>query len=206
MILDIIAVILIGYCIYKGVKKGFVKAFLGTATLIIAFVLTSATLAPVTDYVKESPLGDAVYDNINFEFLKQEDLESVQELLDKYNLTEALGAENMVTDIKGMEEDFALKTGDLVIRALCTVLLFIAYVLALKLLTLILDAFCKLPILKTFNKAGGFIAGAINAYIFLMVFACIIMLLLSTTLGTFLSEQLEGSYITAWAYRVNPFM
>ena len=76
----------------------------------------------------------------------------------------------------------------------------------IKIATYILDAVAKLPVLNTFNKIGGIITGAVNAYIFMTILSCILMLLLSTSLGGTIQEQLESSKITAWFYNNNPIL
>ncbi len=206
MILDIFAVAIIAFCIYRGIKTGFVKAFFGTATLILAVVLTSATLSPAVEYVRNTSFGENIYEKTRIEIFDIEDFKEGQEFMDKFKLMEISESSDMLSDAEAFEEELSLNIGNIVIQSICSVALFILYTVLLKILSHIIDAVCKLPVLNTFNKAGGFLAGAVNAYIIMLVFTTVIMLLLPTGAGKFLTEQLDESYITAFIYSTNPFV
>ena len=203
MILDIIAVAIIVFCVYNGIRKGMVKAFFSTATLILALVLTFVTVNPVSEYVKQTSFGETVYEKTQIEFLDAEDFEQAQKFLENFELSKVNLEENAAEAVIGLENELSLNIGNAVIRSVCAVALFILYYFALKIIAKLLDVVCKLPVLKTFNRAGGFIAGILNAYITLIIFSCIIMLLLSTDAGEYLTKQLSESFLTAWIYQNN---
>lgn len=203
MVLDIIAVAIIVFCVFKGIKNGLVKALFGTAALILALVLTSLTANPVSEYIKDTPFGETVYEKTKIEILDAEDFEFPGNFLDEEEFSKINIGEKTTKEVNALEEELSLSIGDAVISSLCSFVLFALYFVAFKIVARLLDAVCKLPLLKTFNKAGGFIAGSVNAYITLLVFGCVIMILLSTDAGAYITKQLSESFIASWIYQNN---
>ncbi len=199
MILDILTLIIIVFCLYSGMKKGFVKSFFSTASFVIALVLTLSTVNPAFEYVKETDFGKAIYEKTEINFIEKGEKKE-EELSQKF----FINTEEIIEGADTLEENISSGVGNLVLRSLCSVVLFLAYTLVLKLLSGILDALFSLPVLNAFNKAGGILAGGINAYIFMVILSGLIMLLMSTTLGETLMGQLEESKIAIWFYKNNP--
>ncbi len=198
MVLDIIALVVIVFCLYFGMKKGFVKSFFSTASFIIALVLTLSTVNPAFEYIKETSFGKAVYEKTEINLIEKSEEEKdgfFESFLDKSQIIE--GADSL-------EETLSDNIGTLILRSLCSVVLFLGYSIILKLLSKILDAIFKLPVLNAFNKIGGILAGGINAYIFMIIISSAIMLLISTSFGETLLSQLEESKIAVWFYKNNP--
>ena len=201
MIIDIIGIAIIVACIISGMKKGLVKGVFSSLSFIIALILTVSTLSFATDYVKETEFGKNIMEKTEIVII-----ESSEEIEGQSILSELIDTGGIQKEAEKMQENLSEKLGDLVIRALCAIVLFIAYAVLIKIVAYILDAVAKLPVLKTFNKIGGILAGAVNAYIFMTILSCILMLLLSTSYGEAIKAQLESSKITAWFYNNNPIL
>ncbi len=200
MILDILTLIIIVFCLYSGMKKGFVKSFFSTASFILALVLTLSTVNPAFDYIKETDFGKAIYEKTEINFIEKTEKEEEE----KDILSSLIDTRQIIDGADSFEKNLSSDLGDLVLRSLCSVVLFLAYTLVLKLLSAILDALFHLPVLNVFNKAGGILAGGINAYIFMIILSGLIMLLISTSFGDVLMKQLEESKIAIWFYKNNP--
>ncbi len=207
MVLDIIGIIIIGYFLYSGVKKGFVKSIFSSLSFILALALTVMTLNPVVDYVKETEFGKTVYEKTELTFIEENaDNESAEDGEEEMSfLSEIIDTDGIIEEATKIQGNISKSLGDIVIRSICALALFVIYIILIKIAASILDATAKLPVLKTFNKIGGILAGAVNAYIFMAIFCCIIMLLMSTSFKDTVAAQLEASLFTSWFYSNNPF-
>lgn len=171
MAVDIIALVLALLCIVSGIKRGFVKAFFGTLSFILALILTFSFSDQACKFISESELGKSIYEKTAVKIVDAPETENetfFDELIDKKGIIEKANEAQM-----SVSEEI----GNTVIKLLTTALLFIGFSLLLKLLSLLLDLAAKLPIIKGFNKAGGLVAGIINAYIVLTVFSCLMTFL-----------------------------
>lgn len=201
MILDIIGIAIIVACIIIGMKKGLVKGVFSSLSFILALILTVSTLSFAADFIKETEFGKNIMEKTEIVILESNEEDGKTSIF-----SELIDTEGIQKEAEKMQENLSEKLGDLVIRSLCAIVLFVAYIILIKIATYILDAVAKLPVLNTFNKIGGIITGAVNAYIFMTILSCILMLLLSTSLGGTIQEQLESSKITAWFYNNNPIL
>ncbi len=87
-------------------------------------------------------------------------------------------------------------------------LLFVLYIIAIRLLTVLLDKFCKLPVLKKANRLLGFVLGLIIG----LLYAQILSIVLFTFSELFLAVQdfitadaFENSVIAKWLFEHNIF-
>ena len=201
MAVDIIAIILTVICIVSGVKKGFVKAFFGTVSFILALILTFSFSDAACKYVSESSVGKAIYEKTAVKLVDApeggENETFFDELIDKKGIIEKANEAQM-----SVSEEI----GNTVIRLLTSVVLFIGISLILKLLAMLLDLAAKLPIIKTFNKAGGLVAGIINAYIVLTVFSCLVTFIGASSLSETVTSQMAESKAVTWFYLNNPLL
>lgn len=201
MAVDIIAIILTVICIVSGVKKGFVKAFFGTVSFILALILTFSFSDAACKYVSESSVGKAIYEKTAVKLVDApvggENETFFDELIDKKSIIEKANEAQM-----SVSEEI----GNTVIRLLTSVVLFIGISLILKLLAMLLDLAAKLPIIKSFNKAGGLVAGIINAYIVLTVFSCLVTFIGASSLSDAVTDQMAESKAVTWFYLNNPLL
>ena len=200
MILDIIAIVIIAYCIYSGMKKGLIKGLFSSLTFVIALAVTIGTVGAVTEYVSETEFGKSIYEATEIAILEHGGE-------DEGNFSIPLiDTENLLNEAIETQENISRSLGDLAVKSLCAVALFVGYFIIIKLAVNILDAVAKLPVLKTFNKIGGVLAGAVNAYIFMIILSCLLMLVSSTAMGETIKAQLESSKIAIWFYNNNPIL
>ena len=201
MILDIIAIVIIAYCIYSGMKKGLIKGLFSSLTFVIALALTIGTVGAVTEYVSETEFGKSIYEATEIGILDH----GGEENEGNFSIP-LIDTENLLNEAIETQENISRSLGDLAAKSLCAVALFVGYFIIIKLVVNILDAVAKLPVLKTFNKIGGILAGAVNAYIFMIILSCLLMLVSSTAMGETIKAQLESSKIAIWFYNNNPIL
>lgn len=201
MAVDIIALILTVICIVSGVKKGFVKAFFGTVSFVLAIILTFSFSDAACKYVAESSIGKTIYEKTEVKIIDApengENENFFDELIDKKGIIQKANEAQM-----SVSEEI----GNTVIRLLTSALLFIGISLILKLLAAILNFAAKLPVIKSFNKAGGLVAGIINAYIVLTVFSCLMTFIGASSLSAAVTSQMAESKAVTWFYLNNPLL
>lgn len=201
MIIDIIAIAILVICIYSGIKKGFVKAFFGTVSFFLALILTFAFTEAAFGYAKQSGIGTFIYEKtavkIVDESAEEENEGFLETLIDKKGIMEKASE---------AQKNISEEIGDTVLKLLTAVVLFVGFTIILKILSMLLNTAAKLPLLKSFNKFGGFFAGAINAYIILTVFSCLMTFIGATALSEFVTAQMAESKAVTWFYLNNPLL
>lgn len=201
MIFDIAALVIAFLCIGNGIKKGFVKAFFGTASFLLALILTFVFADGAFEYAKNTEIAAHIYEKTAVKIIdapeETENESFFDELIDKKGIIEKAGE---------AQKTVSAEIGDTVVKLLTTVLLFVAILILLKIAAYLLNTVVKLPVLRTFNKFGGFFAGVINAYILLTVFACVVTLIGTTAVSQFITEQMAQSRVVSWFYLNNPLL
>ncbi|MDP4132407.1 MAG: CvpA family protein [Bacillota bacterium] len=214
MILDIIAVVILLFCIIQGIRKGFIKAFFKTASFIIAFILTVTFLNSAVTYVTKTSLGNAIYaqaeklvgaESATLENSLTGSTQSDKGKTENDFLMKLIDLDEIKSKADEAKESLAQKAGDVMLKAVCAVGLFLALLILLRIIEYILENIAKLPVINGFNRMGGFIAGTLNGFILLFIFSCLLVFLISTSFaGEFCREQLKESTIMAFLYNNNP--
>lgn len=207
MLVDIIALIIVILCVVIGVKKGFIKTFFGTLSFLIAIILTVATVDPISEYVSKTEAGKFIYEKTEINILENGMAKNENEST-YYNafLEEIIDIESIVQNAQGMQQEISQKIGDMSIKTITALVIFVIYLVLLKIISKILDLVSHLPLLNAFNKVGGFIAGGINAYILLVIFSSAITFIATMYENDLLSTQLEESVILKYLSCYNLFL
>lgn len=99
-------------------------------------------------------------------------------------------------------------TADSIASVIAFALLFVVYLIAIRLLTALLDRICKLPVLRKANHLLGFVLGAVIG----LLYAQILSVALFTFSELFLAvqdfitaEAFEGSVVAKWMFEHNIF-
>lgn len=88
------------------------------------------------------------------------------------------------------------------------VLLFIFFMVIVRLITWIFDRFCKLPVLKQANRLMGFGLGVVIGLIWAQILSLLLFSfseLLVVSLGWLSEEAFEGSVVARWMFDNNLF-
>lgn len=199
-VIDILLIAIIALSVYFSVKKGFIRTVMGTVSLLLALILTLAFYEPVKEKITNSGIVDDFKTSVSVKLSEIEktnegnfDAESLMdnkpsefvELLDNFGIDYnelKLQYDNWVSNsVEDIHEKLinAIITPiiDLLASGLAFVGLFIVFFFALKLATFLLDKICTLPILKQANEILGFVAGALNGVLSVLVVSAIIVLL-----------------------------
>ncbi len=207
MIIDIIALAIIILCVVIGIKKGFIKTFFGTLSFIIAIILTIATINPVSEYVSKTEVGKFIYEKTEINIL-QKGISTNEDESTYYNefLENIIDMDSVIQNTQDMQKEVSEKIGDMALKTITGLAIFVIYLILLKIISKILDLVSHLPLLNAFNKVGGFIAGGINAYILIMIFSSAVTFLGTMYENNILSTQLEESMIVKYLSQYNLFL
>lgn len=204
IVLDVIAVAILLFFLWRGKRRGFIKTIAGILILILAFTgagLLAKSTAPaiseafVTPRIAEflTPKAEALPDSTPGAFYNM--------LLD-IGVPESLA--QSITDSSPMNDMLlnASKTlGEKVTYALLCLIYFIALLILLKFIFRLLDRVFDLPVLNFVNTLGGLLCGGILGYLLLMLLGTILL-----NAGLFLDQTtLSQTYILKFIINTNPF-
>lgn len=222
-ILDILIVALFAACVIYGAKKGFFKSLMSLVTGIAAYVSAYAFTPALSLYIKDKFIIDGVRSSLTKTFFSiaegasataGEKLYDVNKLLQDPQVSKMLesfgGAEfspeklvdstpDAFSAVEGLANTVADPISTMISDVVAFGLLFVLSLLVLKIITVLVGTFFKLPVLSTLDKTMGVVFG-IAAGVFFSMFAIILITSLCATLesaspGTFSNEIVENSLI-----------
>lgn len=157
-----------------GIKRGFVRSLLHSASFFIAIIVCFCFANPITSWILRSDLGVSIKKSV-YDLVLTPVTEAPEMLLSDMNLPDFLikgiSESKPVIDIA---ETLSHNISNTVISVAVFVLLFFVTKLALKILTKALDLVTGLPILKQLNSFLGGIMGIITGILWVYVILTII--------------------------------
>ena len=203
---DVIIIAIIVFTVYRGVSKGFVKAFMNLISLVVAFFAAyyfTPTLATVYNEhifseafcTKVSEVITSVVqktgDAFNLEKLFNDMPESFSGLLERFgaNIGELkstyASSDATAQTLDSLAETIAEPISVSASNALAFLSIFVGALIALAILTWIIDLVFKLPILKTANKFFGFVLGCVCALVYAYIFSEFAVILINAGVAYF---------------------
>lgn len=188
---DIILVLILAICVISGWKKGFVKTVMGFAAGILAFIaayifstpvaglLNKKLICPVlSDFLGEKlvALSGNAADFIEGGAKEGEITELLQKIGIDYNDISARLADSVSEGISGAANVIAEPVASAVSFALSFLGIFVIALIALAIITKLLDLAAKLPVLKQANAALGIALGIVNGLLTVSVLAALLTL------------------------------
>ncbi len=189
--------------IWLGVRRGFVRSVMGMVTGIVSTVAAYAytpvlaehirgydIIANITDSIAETLRSLALNtetDLYDLERLALDLPEPFTSILERYGMklepfTEQLrgltGCDGSVVD--AFAAQIAAPTANVLSSVAAFVILFFVILLALSLVTALLDLIFNLPVLRSANLLAGFILGVVEAWFFASLISAILYVFAST--------------------------
>ena len=229
-ILDIITVCIIIFCIAFGYKNGFVKTVMNFLSFIIAFWLAKVFSGTLSDYIYVNYIQPNFVDKAVLQiegFLtKNIDL--------KYIITTSRPPDSFIDMLKGYGfdlpdiqqwiSDSASRTGDELTNFVAnnvvepvsrSVSYFLAFagillvvIILLRIVTVLIDKFAKLPGLNLINRTGGiflgFLYGITLCYIFVFLTSYILPYFVAENTINSAAEIINDSIFFKWFYEHSP--
>lgn len=199
--IDIILAVIIILPVILGIKRGFVKTVMGLVSVLIAicasYILTPYLSPLCRDKIVEPYMRTPVESQIESmldasgETFDTESLENLTEIPDVVkNICDTFGID--IQDIKSNEEidkqspdqSISDHITELILSRTAYIIafisVFIAAAIVLRIITIILCAICKMPILNSINRIAGAVFGFCFGGISAFVIAKLLILLLPT--------------------------
>ena len=229
-VFDLIIVAIAVICIVYGAKKGFFKSLMslisGILALLIALTFTPLLSESINDKYVKGPISGGIETMfLSIAESGSEDVAYDTELLFKDSQFVSLMEGAGLTDEKIREEEKeSTASAEAFIKALAVtvatpiaktvsdicafIILFAVALVILKLATLVLGLFMKLPVLRETDKVMGVVFGIISAVFFSFVFSMMVSRLASAMAvaapGTFKTDIVENSFLLNLLSKYNP--
>lgn len=198
-VLDIAIAVIIGLSVFFGAKNGFVKTAISAGSIIIAVVVVIVFAPKLQGVFLQSSAADSVRNEIGERIAKilpaaegEYDPEEVKEQSEFKSLLSIVGIDTDEFEAKfqtwktnqtdELREDLVRYVSEPLVKAIATLLsfiiLFFGSLLALKVVSILLDKVCVLPVLKQANSFLGILLGIVLALVKVSVFVFLVNLLL----------------------------
>ncbi|MBE7047921.1 MAG: hypothetical protein E7393_00910 [Ruminococcaceae bacterium] len=198
---DIIGILIIVILAIWGIKKGLVRSIFSLSSLLLSLILALTLYPAVSDFMEDSVLGDYVRLNVykvfDAENVEPKTAETASETLNLPSSLQSILVDTTNEAIDSVQESIAENVAALAIKLLGILLVFLLVRIILWLVLKILDAFAKLPIIRSANKLLGGIMGI--CYGILILYLILALLTFTTTLKAFnkpIQLVLESKYIS----------
>ncbi len=224
-ILDIGLVIVFALCVWRGHRKGLIKALTGVIAFLlaaaVALLLSTVVAGIVYDKTVEPPVVTAIEEVLgeggSLAQGADKALEALpaflQNLLEKADIVSGQDIVGKLTD-QADTTSFAQQISDQVVRppamkllkAICTLLLFIVGLLAAHIALRLLNVLAKLPLLKQLNKSLGLVAGVLSGVLWVLFFSCVLQVVAAVSGPDAVINQtvVEQTHLLSWINGLNP--
>ena len=168
-LIDIIILFIIALTTFIGYKKGLIKVAFKLVSFVLAIIISVVLYKPISSFIINNTTID---DNLETTILQR--LSSSDTTKDE--------KENIISsyysDIKNYSTNaMARSISTTIINIGCILVVFIISNLILLLFKFSGDLIAKLPIIKQFNSAGGFLYGLIKGFVIIYIFLAIVALI-----------------------------
>lgn len=168
-LIDLILIAIIALFTFIGYKKGLIRVAFGLVSFILAIVISVILYKPVSNFIiKYTPLDNyietAVAERLTSSETTKEETENI--VSNYYN-----NIKNASTSV------IASGISKTVINISSMLIVFIISKIILIFFKFIGDIIAKLPLIKQFNSAGGFIYGLLKGFVIIYIILAVITIL-----------------------------
>lgn len=168
-LIDLIVLTIIALFTFIGYKKGLIKVAFGLISFILAIIISFILYRPISNFIiTYTPLDDYIETTIC------ERLDSPETTNEETNNI----VSNYYTNLKNASTNIIATTiSKSIINVSCMILVFIISKIILLFFKFIGDLIAKLPLIKQFNSAGGFLYGLLKGFIIIYSLLAIIAII-----------------------------
>lgn len=222
---DIVIAIILAYNLIRGFTRGFVRSIAGIVAYIVSGVLAkmyykSTALYIANEYKWFGNLKESISNHIKSSFSLNGQVTSINpesidpSMLNKLNLPSSLKGEvvNFFTEFTSMNtggnavDRFAEYFSSFILNGIAFLLIFLVCLLVVKLLSILLDSFVKLPVLKQVNQLSGIIFGGIKGCLIVYLIMTIVVFTTPIVSNTSVMESIKLSTLGSFFYNYNIFL
>ena len=194
-LIDLIVLAIIGLFTFIGYKKGLIKVAFGLVSFILAIAISIVIYKPVSNFIINYTSIDDTIESTIEERLNSSDITSEE--------TENI-VSNYYNNIKGASVAvIADEMSKTIINIACILIVFIITKIVLLFFKFAGDLIAKLPLIKQFNHAGGFIYGLLKGFIIVYILLSLIAILSPIIDINNIITMINNSVITNIMYNNN---
>ncbi|MCL2215968.1 MAG: CvpA family protein [Defluviitaleaceae bacterium] len=211
-VLDLAVLALVALCAFAGYRRGLIRTVYGLVSFFIAFFLASRLYSPVARILRGTGLFSMLQNNIsstlNLERVVGEHTAARQaEIIDTLPLPAALRELLHSYNTPNMYELLQVDTIDayisgffanMVINAIAIIGVFMLVLVLLSIAGVALDIVGRLPVIYTFNRAGGLIFGLGMGAVLVWLCVVVMTLLSTATPELGLYYLMRESFVVRW--------
>lgn len=194
-LIDLILIAIIALFTFIGYKRGLIKVAFGLVSFILAIVISVVIYKPVSNFIIEyTPIDDSIEAAIT-EKLDSSDItkEETENIVSTYYNNIKNASTNVIAD--GMSKT--------IINISCMIIVFIVAKIILFFFKFAGDLIAKLPLIKQFNSAGGFLYGLLKGFVIVYLLLALIALIAPIVNINQLLTMINNSIITNIMYNNN---
>ncbi len=179
--IDIFIVLFMMLSIFIGYKRGLIKVGIRLFALIIALLLTIILYKPIARVVMDKTQLDENISNTIYSKISDKDFNNISDQDKKENKLLLIGEDYIKQAIDEKKSDVARFVSDSLAVTIVELAIFISLLIVLRILLIIMnllaDFIGNLPIIKQFNKVGGFVVGLLEGIVIIYAVFAICFLL-----------------------------
>ena len=216
IVVDVIIILIFALCIFNGYRKGLVKSLLKLLTSVLAIIIAIVLHTPLVDFV----INNTTIDNniqLSIENIinqNNNDNETDKEIVSEDSSMPKPIVNYLNSNLKDSVEEqkqqaiteVSKNTAIIIVNIGCILIIYILVKIILKILTIFVDIFAKIPVIKQFNELGGIIYGILEALIIILIVLTLISVI-APLIGSYeISNIIQESYIGKFLYNSNIFL
>lgn len=193
--IDIIILFIIALTTFIGYKKGLIKVAFKLVSFVLAIIISVVLYKPISSFIiNKTTIDDNLETTISQRLSSSDTSKDEKEnILSSY-----------YSDIKNYSTNaMAHSISIAIINIGCILIVFIISNLILLLFKFSGDLIAKLPIIKQFNSAGGFLYGLVKGFLIIYIFLAIVALIAPITDINNFVKIINSSIITNIMYNNN---
>lgn len=194
-LIDLILIAIIALFTFIGYKKGLIKVAFSLVSFILAIVVSVILYKPVSNFIiNYTPIDD------NIEATISERLESPDTTVAETENIVSNYYNNIKNSSTSVIADGISKT---IINIACMIIVFVIAKIILLFFRFVGDLIAKLPLIKQFNSAGGFIYGLLKGFIIIYLLLALIAIISPVVDINNIISIINSSIITNIMYNNN---
>ena len=217
--IDLIILVIIAVCAFAGFRKGLVRTVYRFVSFILALFLASRLYPVIARFLRNSALYINLRERIagatNIEGVFRENAPSpdIPEALRNNEIINSLPLPQSLRDmlyegntpdmfellrVNTIEEYISGFFANIVINVISLVVVFILVLLILHFVGKALKIIDYIPVINSFNRVGGLLAGALIGAGIVWLGVTLLMMFFSVGANEGLYGMIQGSFVTSW--------
>jgi len=204
IIIDVVIVLLIAFCTYRGYKKGLIGVAYSIVAFFVAILIAWTLTGPVTNFIIDhTDFNDRLQSTI-VDKLGSQNNQDGQGNKTETNLVFGDYIDNLIQNTKDAGvQAVAGELSVLIIKVIVFIGLYILARLVLLLFRFLANIIAKLPIIKQFNKLGGIIFGCLKGVLIVYFILAVLLVLQPMMKDLKLYSDMNKSFIGNMMYNNN---